>query len=625
MDSNVILSYLNNETKPEEYERTILNKWRNLYFGMSLHTSGAAPAFQDLSNNGLTVPVNINTTSNYGNGYPNYLSALQSIGFDYNGYWIFPPNFQGWEYHFIFDKIIFSRHPREPEEIRQWRFSQYVPITQSPCGQLNEVVTGAIFQDSNFTIEIDDKKDNDYINGNNFSGFDLVGYIANIGYKNMIEDANGYFLRIPKYPNYAQPEGKPVEVDIWFVNSKDIKLFSDEFIIFEKNGYGWFIDKNTIWRYTWDRESKRYFLASDDAQGYYATMLNRLPVSKAGGIWNTHGYYESYYYKAKPLMDDILRSYSAAQLVDKEASHPYIVETDVECPECNGQGLITATCEECPGGTKPIQCGECHGSGTISRNPGQHVVMPKKDFIDGAGVKFVNPDVTINKNLRETVREVMDMILEALHLNKQKTDTVQSGLAKAIDQERLYKFINTICNDLFDKIIPDTLDDIIAYRNVRANGSVIEPDNKPYKIVKPTQFQIKTAEDLLVEYETATKANIPKFILQRIALDYIDKQYSGDAVLKRKGAYIICYDALSVYSTGDKKQVGTPEQQAYSLMISTWLDEVINDKGNDWFINASDEDITREVDKLEDAYFEENPVSDEPGSDNSDEIRTYEN
>lgn len=597
LDIQLILDFLNNKVKPEEHERTILNKWRNLYFGMSLHTSGAAPAFTDLSNNGLTVPV----STNWG-GYGQYLSNLQSIGFDYNGYWIFPPNFQGWEYHFIFDKIIFTRHPREPEEIRQWRFSQYVPLTQGPCGQLNEVVTGAIFQDSNFTIELDNPKDNEYIQSNNFSGYDLVGYISNIAYKDIVEDANGFVLRIPKYPFYEQKAEK-VEVDIWFINTKNIRIKRDDYIIFEKHGYGWYIDNQVIWRFAYDLTSKQYYLAPEDAKGYYAHEFGRLPMTKAGGVWNTHGYYESYYYKAKPLMDDICRTYSAAQLVDKEVSHPFIIEPNVDCPECDGKGQISIPCEDCPGGRDLAYCGKCGGSGTVSRNPGQHLFLDKKDFKDDIGIKIVNPDVAVNKNLRETVREILDMILEVMHLNKQKTDTVQSGLAKAIDQERLYKFVSGISNDIFDKHIPDTLNDISEYRNVKPGK---------FKIVKPTQFSIKTAEDLLVEYETATKSNLPIYIRQKIALDYIDKQYSGDAVLKRKAQYITCHDPVQVYSVDEKVQVATAEELAYSKMLPIWLDAIVEEMGNDWFVNAKDYEITKRIDDMEDDYFAENPVEPTP-------------
>lgn len=601
-----ILAYLNEDKKPEDYLRRTLNKWRNLYFGMSLHTSGAAPAFMDLSYDNMAIPVGgIGITAPVQNvPYSSYLSSLKSLGFDYINGWIFPPNYQGVEYQFIFDKIIFSRHPREPWDIRMWRFSQYVPITQGVCGALNEVVTGAIFQDSNYTIQLEDTEDEEYISSNSFQGYDLVGYVSNIAYKNIVEDANGYTLRIPKFPWNQQPEGK-LPVDIWFINSKDICFLppDEDFIIFSKHGYGWYIDKQVIWRFKYNYQNKKYELAPEDVDGYYKHDFGRMPMTKAGGVWNPQGYYEGYYYKAKPIMDDFCRTYSARQLVDKEASHPYIIEPDVDCPECNGKGQVQVPCADCPDGVDLLSCSACHGSGSISRNPGQHVVMPKQDIKDGVKVEFVSPDVAVNKNLRETVREMMDMILETLHLNKQKTDTVQSGLAKAIDQDRLYKFVSGISNDIFDKLIPDTLDDITQYRNLK-------PGDK--KIVKPTQFQIKTSEDLLTELKTAQDANLPFYIRQKITLDYIDKEYSGDLVLKRKGFFITTHDPLNVQTVQEKTEIGNYKEIAYSKMISTWLDAIAAQKGNEWFAGATDKDLELEVEKLSTAYFTENPEPEQP-------------
>lgn len=584
-----------------------------MFIGMSLHTSGAAPAFTDLSNKGLIIPSSGNGASLLGGGannpYNGYLNSLKSIGFEYNGFWILPPNFQGWDYHFVFDKIIFSRHPREDPDTRMWRFSQYVPITQAPCGLLTEVVTGAIFQDSNYTVAMTDNEDNDYIRGNNFGGFDLINYISNILYKSIIEDANGYIVRLPKYSFTEQPEQGKVEVNVLFVNSKEIIFWSPDEFIFVKDGYGWYVNKQDIWRFSWDNEGNRFIAATE---GFYHHGFGRLPISKAGGVWNPRGYWESYYYKAKPLMDDYLRSYSARQLIDKEASTPVIVEPNVDCPECSGRGQIQIPCENCP----PEQqmqlhdCAGCHGLGKISRNPGEHLVLDREDFKAGVDIKFVNPDVEVNKNMRETCAELFAMIIEALHLSK--VEEAQSGVAKSLDQERLHKFISGISNDLFDKIIPDTLRDISAYRNIQVDPNITDDDNSIYTIVKPTQFQIKTSEALLNEYKTATESFMPLFIRQKIALDYLDKEYSGDEVLKRKGSYIICTDPLAVRTAEEitgLTGVVTAEQRVYSEMISQWLDAIIETRGDEWFIDADDEMIATDVLVISAQFYIDNPTA----------------
>src|SRR5690606_22526512 len=120
-------------------------------------------------------------------------------------------------------------------------------------GQITEVVTGAIFQDSNYTLDVTDEKDRAYIWGHRFSGYDITGYFANIGFRNMVEDPNGVFLRMPAKPFYEQGDDK-LEVDIWFVNTKDMVWFSKSDIIFKRGGYAWWVNAHTSWRFSYDAQ-----------------------------------------------------------------------------------------------------------------------------------------------------------------------------------------------------------------------------------------------------------------------------------------------------------------------------------------------------------------------------------
>lgn len=270
--------------------------------------------------------------------------------------------------------------------------------------------------------------------------------------------------------------------------------------------------------------------------------------------------------------------------MDKEASHPYIVEASTDCSNCQGKGHVQRDCDTCPNGVELAQCPACSGSGQVSRNPGQRMIIPHEDMDKGTPIQIVNPDININTHHREVCKQVMGLIIEALHL--QKTDEAQSGVAKAIDQERLYKFINTISNDMFDKVIHDTLRDIIAYRNVEGDST------QAFRIIKPTQFRIKTSADLLNEYSQGTQAGMPVFIRQRMAMDFVDKQYSGDELMKKKARLITELDELSVLSTQeilDLRSAGaiTAHALTYSRKLPVLLDELIQEKGAHWFVQAN--------------------------------------
>ena len=254
MQTTEVLGILNKTLKPAPQMTEMLRRWRDVYYGISLHTTGACPRFTDPA----------------------------------SGRAVTPPAFFGNEYQYLFDNYLLSRHPRESDATRNWRYSQYRPLTRAPFAQITQIVTGAIFQDSNYMLEVQDEQDESYIWGHNFSGHDIVGYFANIGIRNIVEDPNGLFLRIPKHAFYEQENDK-VEVDIWFVNTKDILYYTATDLVFKHGGFAWWIDNQTIWRFSYNAQKKQYYLAADDAKGYYAHMLGRLPVSIAGGEWNTQG------------------------------------------------------------------------------------------------------------------------------------------------------------------------------------------------------------------------------------------------------------------------------------------------------------------------------------------------
>lgn len=554
MQPNEVLAILNKTVKLSREMTESLQRKRDVYYGISLHTTGACPAFRDLSGGGT----------------------------------IYPQGYYGPEYQRLFDKHLLSRHPRENDATRNWRFSQYRPLTKAPFAQITEIITGAIFQDSNYDLNLQDAQDEQYIWGNHFGGHDIVGYFCNVAFRNMVEDPNGVLLRIPALPGYAQADDK-LQVDIWFVNTKDIVLLTQDDFVFLRNGYAWWVDKQTIWRFSYKPEEKKYYLSQEDAHGYYAHMLGRLPISIAGGVWNTQGYYDSYYSKAKAAADDFISAYSAAQLVDKEASHPFIVEASTDCPDCRGLGQVQQDCDSCPNGVELVSCGSCHGSGQISRNPGQHIIVPQDKLKDGSPIQIVNPDVSINSHHRDVCAQVMSLIIEALHL--QKTEEAQSGVAKAIDQERLYKFISNISNHVFDKLITDTLRDIIAYRNAGAVAGTVHPVEYPFRVLKPTQFRIKTSADLLNEYATGKQAGMPVFIRRRMALDFVDKQYSGDALMKKKAQLITQLDSLSILSIDEitamrNAGVVSDAELQYSRKLPAAIDALIRDKGEYWFLNT---------------------------------------
>lgn len=543
--------------------------WQGVYYGLSLHIDGACPAFQDLRYNVRERIYTLNTKQT------------------------FPNNYFGADYQFIFDTYLFSRHPKEPEITRQWRMSQYKPFTQAPFQQVIQVITGAIFQDSGYQLSVEDTDDNDYIWGNNFHGKNLINYFVS-NFQNICSDPNGVFIVIPKEPRYETTTPK-VEPELYFVHSKYILWHSRDEIVFNYGELIWAVNSLGYFRFG-KVEGKKEYVHLDEAQGgYYAHMMRKVPVIVAGGMWNAQGFYQSWLQPAKAIADEFVAAKSAEQMVNKEASHPYIIEANTDCPDCvNGQtetpcGCNGDSCNKCMGtGNILTMCGRCHGSGYISRNPGDHLVVPA-DQMDKQLIQLVNPNVEINKLHADTIKQLKKDMLEALHLHY--IDEAQSGVAKDKDMETRYQFILGISDDFFDRLIPESVDAITALRNVRVEGENVMPTSVKKNIVKPTQFQIKTSFDLLNEYKEAVESKIPSYQLGALVEDYVDKQFGGNDVLKKKTWFINQSDKLANIPTTDIAVMllnGAAEQRdwQYSVALPVMLDKIVRSKSDDWFIRA---------------------------------------
>ncbi|WP_276135026.1 hypothetical protein [Polluticoccus soli] len=87
---------------------------------------------------------------------------------------------------------------------------------------------------------------------------------------------------------------------------------------------------------------------------------------------------------------------------------------------------------------------------------------------------------------------------------------------------------------------------------------------------------------------------------RRMALDFVDKQYSGDAVMKKKAAIITEMDELSVLTLEEVLQLrdaGTVTAAAiiYSRKLPVVLENLIRAYGEQWFLNAGFEQIKTEI------------------------------
>lgn len=551
------------------YKEARYLKWRDVYWSMSLHMDGIMPSYQLA-----------------------------------NGTWYRP---SGWswdlwnQYDARFNLILFNTYPNEPVETRNWRLSAYKPFTRTPLMQAVQVVMGAIFQDSGYSVTVKNKEDNEYIWGNNFHGKPLVNYVSE-SFGSIVEDPNGVFVVMRGH----EPENGKVEPEIWFVFSKDILCITEDEIVFRRKDYKYVVNKVGYFRFRKGEGGQTYV---HEPQFAYAHMMDELPIHVAGGEWNNQGYYCSWFEAALPLMDEFVGTYSLEQIVYRDASYPTIIEAQSDCPECNHLGQVQ-WCYTCNTNSSSCRCGSytdgainpfwglancqrCGGEGRISRPPGQRMQADKEDM-DKDLVKIVNPNTEINKLHTDRNKDIYNQIFRALHLNY--IEQAQSGVAKDKDMEGRYQFVQRISNDMFDRLIAGLIRHILMLRNVKVDGGINKPDEGEVLIIKPTQFQVKTSYELAEDYKQANESKVPDFVKQEIATLYVDKQFGGNDALKRKSNLINQLDILAVkddaaISITILNGGATQRDYQYHIQLPKILDKLKRDNGYEWFMTASFDEI----------------------------------
>lgn len=504
------------------------------------------------------------------------------------------------EYQYIFDNVLFSRHPRENEKIRNWRYSQYVPQQRDPFLRIISVVNASIFQDTNYSLTIEGKEDEGFVWDKTNSFFQQFSGLS----KDILTDASGYIVVLPDI-SWGDPKRK-VKPYLAFAKTPSIKIVTDDEFAFELGDIVWLINKVGYFRFAKNKKTGTYELL--DADGYYAHLFNTLPIVVAGGIKNEYGF-QSWLISGKPYADEFVSAKSAECLVNKEASHPFIIAAAEDCADCDGIGSISY-CSECDNlinqcscskddgkFTIPrlMKCSGCGGTGKQSRNPGDWMIVPKDDMGSDL-IKIITPNISVNEHLKRTSDDIMQKLLAALHLSE--TTSSVSGIAKTKEMETRYQFILAICNDWFDRIIPQLLGYMLGLRNARTVSDVLMPYIPNFTLIKPTQFSIKNASDLLIEYQISSQAGMPQYIRSKQLEDYVDKHFGGDHIMAKTVRVINDLDMFAVDLPSELTSFNGSKEWQYHKQLPQALRALVRNFGDSWFIDADIDTIKAESDKL---------------------------
>lgn len=490
------------------------------------------------------------------------------------------------KYQYVFDNYILNRHPNEHEDHYQWRLATYPTIAQEVYLKIEQQILGSLFQNNQYTVSISNDKLKEWANIVNFQKFfteELPSFI--------FREYGGLIVVMESHLEAFTSNDTAMPI-IMLVDADSIKAIDENEVLFEHKGIYYYIDKENITKFTYNKEAKRINEIITYNHGF-----NEIPV-----IQNNTQFFKPYIVWA----DLIGRNISDDEVIAKNASYPHKQVVEPICNECQGHGEIQRECET---GICTEVCTKCDGRGTISINPGEIHVIKERDVTDARPmmdmVKFINPDVAINEFSLKRWQLMYDKGMASMHCKL--IDSAQSGEAKAKDRENFYFLVSNIAKSLFD------MGDMVLkfasmYLNViNENGSIKHVENYD-KLQRPQQFAIKSEYDLQNEYMELLKGNADLSV-RRDKLDYyISKAYAGNNVgLKRhelRKQFDFLY-AMTDVELQTRKLLGTAQTSDFIRhdMVDFLMNKIINESGEEFFVNSTNQSLLAKMEGLITPYL----------------------
>lgn len=477
------------------------------------------------------------------------------------------------------EKLVKKTRPNEPEDIQQYREDIWEPVTTDPINRAIDSLVRTVVN-SNYNITYP-KKLGEYLQEKKFTAItkrgmleslSFIQYIEKVVFRIDIDDPNGALTWFPVnaddalLPPSENPPDKEVDISPIYVPSSRIMDVTREVFAFEH-------DKKIVIE---EQKFPAYYIMTKKAIYYYYPIrldeknepvytsqiwyeisselsdenaLDEVPVIVLGGeiVENDEGYlyYHSFFQGFIAPGNDCLRSKTDDDAVRVRMNFPIIEEKGQLCKECSGAGLVTDK-----EGKKKVKCDGCGGRGAVvSKGPySTYVIEPPKSneepgFAERPAVAFRHPEIGILEHSNKTWRQFKKDAETSVNLTY--IDEAQSGKAKEIDREQKYDKLFKISKNLFGNIILRSLNLIDAYLNP------IKSDRKSSTVIEPTNFQIKTANDLIEEVTELKKGEAPAHLILSAIETLNQRLYSGDPTKLKISNILIVWDSLLTYTADE--------------------------------------------------------------------------
>jgi len=467
------------------------------------------------------------------------------------------------------EDLLTTQRPNEPTEVMNYRLSIYEPTTQSQGKRIINVLS-KIQQSSNYSIKFEDQSnvdDSDSLKSYTQEDYPVFGSVEkwafDVALKQDLIDANALVV--------VKPLMIP-EDNVTYLKPFTFIYRSDQVLDYGLNYYTILLDEKNmvkdvalnIWEIVTDSQILRIKQTNPSNLG-----IVEVEVLFEFGFGEVPAYFLKGDYREETLpfaydsfVSGILPYWNKAVRMTSDLDAQYVahlflerVEMEVECDNgCSKDEDNIFKVQGLRNGQEILKvCDRCSGGGFINgRSPFGTTSVRKDAFgedssIEFPGVTYIDKPVEIVELTEKKVAELLSSGFASINLDIiDKVGENQSGVAKTIDRDELYSFLNKISDNLFDNIIKNAFRFISLWR-----FSVINETTFP-TINKPTSFNALNETLLVQEIESLAAAGIDT---TQWELDLIDKKFPNDTQKQEFNKNVIELDYLSGKTEEEKLNV----------------------------------------------------------------------
>lgn len=450
------------------------------------------------------------------------------------------------------DDKIMSRRPSEPEEIKNYRKTIYVPKTKQAISKVIHSLE-KIRRAQDWNIAYDQETvpstvaEEETLEQYCEFHYPTFSSVTNWAFAELLKrsliDANGIVAVIletlPKSKGeYCKPIARFFDCDqiVEYVEDEYVVLKSRDTTTFyseTKNGGRRINTNGAIYYILTTNEFVKYEqtgAAKYDPKQVFKHNCGKLPAWKVGGLFkiraNNDTVYESRLSGMIPDLDEAAREYSdlQAEVIQHIHSEKYAY-TNTECPQCKGQGFVDGE------NGKKVSCPHCNGTGhVLNTSPyGIHLIDAGRAGelqVPAPPIGYIQKDTAIATLQDQRVRNHIKDALAAVNMEfLAETPIDQSGVAKAYDANELNNFVNSVAEDLVRNI------DLVYYFICEYRYRTIIPNDKARQAMLPavnvpTKFDIANTTILMQELQGARQAEANPETLRVLETNYAKMQFN---------------------------------------------------------------------------------------------------